>query len=132
MGSSGTSSFSDYPGSRGGSRASGEGAGGGGAGEGGDVCERPFQTHLEEVATCDYYRNNGAVPSDSTTVSIRNTLVSGRIGIQTSNGVLIGYLPTSFNYVLQCINRGFSFTGKVTNADERPTPSVHVSLSGSV
>ena len=132
MGSSGTNSFSDYPGSTGGTRTPGNGAGGGGIGGGATGCEQPVLTHLEEVASCEYYGTNGRVPAPATPVSVRTALVSGRLGVQDDSGTLIGYLPTSFNYLLQCIGQGFSYSGQVTSADVRPVPSVHVSLAGAV
>jgi hypothetical protein len=132
MGSSGTNSFSDYPGSSGGARGSGNDSGGGGTVGGEAPCEQQIGTRLEEVATCDYYIRNGALPGVGTAVSLRATLVSGRLGVQSDSGELIGFLPTSFNYLLQCIGRGFSFGGEVTESTQQPIPYVHVTLSGSL
>ena len=132
VGSSGTNSFSDYPGSSRGSRTHGGGGGTGGAGNPEqNECEQPIQTQLEEVATCDYYRGNATLPPVSTPISLRSVLVSGRLGIEDSAGVLIGYLPTALNHLRQCMERGYSFRGHVTSTTTAPLPSVTISLSHS-
>ena len=84
MGSTGSGSFSDYPGSR--PKEGGQGAGGGGA-SGDDRCARAFSCALEEVEHCDYFTANGDVPSTNTSLSIEQR---GRLFAVDRRGFRLG------------------------------------------
>lgn len=89
-------------------------------------CDRALATVLEEVAICDYYKKNGHVPAKDTYV---------RIGLKTrlvafdENGDVIGYLPTEYNYLLECLNDGYQYEGEVSGSFETPVPSVYIAVT---
>lgn len=119
MGSSGSGSISDYPGS------SPQGKSGGGAGGGSqeDRCARAFNTRLEDVERSDYYRANGAVPPVGTPLTVvhRKRLIA-----QTSAGESVGNLPTALNYLAACIKDGWRYIGTVQSASN-PPPEANIS-----
>ena len=129
MGSSGTGNFSDYPGS---SRGSGTGStkfGGGGGGQAPpDPCAVNLGTvQLEDVATCPYFTQTGALPLIGESASVAPTLLSGRLAVQSDlNGLVIGLLPTKFNYLRPCLEKGFTYDGQVSAASATPVPTVSV------
>lgn len=144
MGSSGSGSFSDYPGSsRGGSGGSstgggsgggdsgGGGSGGGGSGGGGngggDPCDRAFNTELEDVQQSDYWNTNGGVPPIGTEVEIvrRKRLVA-----QDAAGLSIGNLPTALNSLAACLEKGWTYVGTVQAASSGPPePSIVIDVA---
>jgi hypothetical protein len=133
MGTQGTNKFKDYPGTpRGG--ASGAKAGGPSSEDPGDVplCERRLTgVPLEEVGRCDYFRAHSTIPAVGTPVVVRKKLVGGRIGVETTGGELIGFLPTDYNYLLRCMKQGYSYAGQVTSIAAKPIPVVRVDLESS-
>jgi hypothetical protein len=139
MGSSGTGNFSDYPGSAGGRPSGGQtsgGKGGGGRAGGGkpddtDQCQR-FLTDvsLEEVALAEYFKNHNTVPPPKTKVRTRKKLVGGRIGVETvSSSEVVGYLPTVWNYLRGCMQKGWEYGGQVDDSSASKLPKVKVSLT---
>lgn len=139
MGSSGTGRFSDYPGTSGGSSKIGRGNGSGGSGNGGsgsgnarktDQCLRMIESvALEEVARSEYFISHKILTSAGTAVTVRSSLVGGRIGIETVPALeLVGLLPTEYNYLLQCMKQGYMYTGKVISTTAKPIPVVRVNL----
>jgi hypothetical protein len=128
MGSSGTGNFSDYPGSSGGSKSKGNGASQGQSGDH-NRCENNLTVNLEEVSSCAYYKNHKSVPPEQTDVNVISKLVGGRIGVQvTTDNELVGYLPTEYNYLLQCMKQGYSYNGTVTSSALKPTPRISIEL----
>lgn len=123
MGSTGSGSFSDYPGSR--PKESGEGAGGGGA-SGEDRCARAFSCSLEEIEQCDYYIASGSVPPSNTALTIEQR---GRLFAVDSSGQTVGALPTSFNYLADCMAAGFTYNGRVNSSASAPVASVNVDFA---
>jgi hypothetical protein len=123
MGSTGSGSFSDYPGSRpsGGS----QGDGGGGA-SGADRCARAFACTLEEVEQCDFFSNSGAVPPVGTALTIEHR---GRLFAVNESGQAVGALPTKFNYIADCLADGFHYDGRVNSSSLLPTASVSVDFA---
>lgn len=134
MGSAGTNTFSDYPGSSGG-RPSGKSGGGGGGGGGGksdkcDVIVNDLQ--LEEVALSEYFTAHGKPPTEKTKVKVRDKLVGGRVAVETeSGGEVIGYVPTAYNFLRQCISQGWSYSGKVASSSAGKVPKLQVDLVAS-
>jgi len=130
MGTRGTNKFTDYPGTPRGS-AKGAKAGGPSSKDSGDVllCERQLTgLPLEEVGRCDYFIAHHAIPASGTPVVVRKKLVGGRIGVETTGGELIGFLPTDYNYLLRCMKQGYSYAGQVTSSVAKPVPVVRVDL----
>jgi len=131
MGSSGTGHFSDYSGSSGGSIKS-EGSGTSKGSGNSNRCENNLNVSLEEVASCNYYRNHDGVPPAQTDVNVISKLIGGRIGVQTTTGSeLIGYLPTEYNYLRRCMEQGYSYNGTVSSSSLKPIPRVSVVLRAS-
>ena len=123
MGSTGSGSFTDYPGSR--PKERGQGGGGGGA-SGDDRCERAFSCTLEEVEQCDFFVANNDVPSISTVLSIDQR---GRLFAVDENGQSIGALPTRFNFIADCLAAGFVYEGRVVSSQNSPIASVSVDFA---
>jgi hypothetical protein len=138
MGSSGSGHLTDYskkpsrkksgtkrPGSKGG--GGGGGASGGSSGE--DPCSKAIgDISLEEVARCEYYQTHSNTPRVSTRVRVRQTLVEHRIGVENNKGELLGYLPTEYNYLLGCMEAGFSYVGLVKSALNVQVPRISIDL----
>ncbi|KRS15793.1 hypothetical protein RIdsm_01004 [Roseovarius indicus] len=123
MGSTGSGSFSDYPGSR--PKEGGEGAGSGGA-SGEDRCARAFSCVLEEVEQCDYFAASGGVPPANTALTIEH---SGRLFAVDASGQTVGALPTSLNYLADCMAEGFTYEGRVNSSASAPVASVSVDFA---
>lgn len=123
MGSTGSGSFTDYPGSR--PKDGGQGAGGGGA-SGDDRCERAFSSPLEEVEQCEYFPANNDVPPAGTQLSIEQR---GRLFAVDESGHSVGALPTRFNYLADCIAAGFIYEGRVASSATAPMASVSVDFA---
>lgn len=116
MGSSGSGNFTDYSNTN---RPSGTGSTGGTSGN--DPCRQAFSVSLEEVAQCDFFVSNGAVPSTSTVLSL---VFERRIFAVTESGIQVGALPTQFNYLAACLRDGVSYVGIVTDSNLQPFPFV--------
>lgn len=121
MGSSGSGSFTDYSQHK---PANANDATGGSSGK--DKCRTAFSTSLEEVSRCDYFKNHGDVPPAGTAVKV--VFNGHRLSVVTYSGEEIGYLPTRFNYIVNCIEDGISYEGAVTSSRLNPTPSVFVDI----
>lgn len=134
MGSTGTGRFSDYSGTPDGRRSGGNGQGGSG-GSGGSDCDRAIgDIQLEEVGRCQFFITKNDLPQKHSDVSLDSELVSGRLAIKDQkSGLIIGYLPTRYNYLLSCMNEGFSYVGIVNSiVNEKTFPRVWVDLAPSV
>ena len=131
MGSKGTNKFTDFPGTP---SSSAKGSGQSGAGKGGqpeiDQCERKLaDIALEEVGRCEYVADHGGLPPAGMPVTLRTALVGGRLAVESVDSKeVIGFLPTEFNYLLQCTKQGYSYTGTVKSVRPRPVPVVRVDL----
>ena len=108
MGSSGTGSFTDYPGSAP-TPTKGGGTAGGSSGE--DRCDKAFDTVLEDFEHSDYWHLKKVLPKIGTTFTIQQRK---RLVAVLSSGESIGSLPTSFNYLAQCMKGGYTYEGRVT------------------
>jgi hypothetical protein len=136
VGSSGTNSFSDYPGSSGGRPSNGTSgggsSGGGGSGGGGksDKCDITLSDlALEEVALSEYFTKHKSPPAEKTKVRLREKLVDGRLAVETEIGEVIGYVPTAYNYLRQCVSQGWKYHGKVSASSTGKVPKVKVDLA---
>jgi hypothetical protein len=118
MGSSGGGRISDYSGSKGGSN---KGGGGGGSGGGplppAERCGRAFSVELEDVEHSDFFAANGTQPSVGTPLRIRKRK---RLVAETLDGVSVGNIPTSHNYLADCIEAGWDYMGQVTVSSSGP------------
>ena len=133
MGTQGTGKFPDYSGGEAGAaRKKGKGAGARSSRTPGrDRCELEISgVALEEVASEEYFTNHRRVPRVGTQVDVRRTLVGSRIAVETSGGgEVVGYLPTEYNYLRQCMSRGFVYSGTVETSSSAPLPRVSVDLT---
>jgi len=120
MGSSGSGSLSDYD-------HKSKGNANQGASSGEDKCGKAFSALLEEVQNCNYFANTGNVPPVNTVVSI--VFANPRLAVQDGQNVIIGYLPTKFNYLLLCIEEGINYSGLVSSSALAPLPSISVDIS---
>ncbi len=111
MGSSGSGTFGNYQPSE---RAS---------------CDEPIDTDLEEVARADYYSKRGTVPPVGTKVRLHEAAVKGRLAVETvKKPEPIGLLPTSFQHLVLCLKKGYSYDGEVTASGGKKIPVITVSL----
>ncbi len=120
MGSTGSGSFSDYPGSR----PRGGGQGGGASGD--DRCARAFSCTLEEVEHCDYFSASGGVPPVNTALSVEQR---GRLFAVDAGGQTVGALPTELNYLADCMAAGFTYEGRVNASALAPVASISVDFA---
>lgn len=118
MGSTGSGNFSDYK------RNIGKADQGGDSGN--DRCSKAFNSSLEEVQTCQYFTTHGVVPPIGTEVNVN--FISPRLAVTDSNGLCIGYLPTSFNYLKTCMDDNFNYEGIVSSSSNNPLPFVSVDI----
>ena len=122
MGSSGTGNFSDYKNFP---RAI---KGVTGAVDSEDKCALAFSTLIEDVDTCEYYSKKGKLPGVGTEVYIDFKV---RLVVKSNDGLIIGYLPTKYNYLRNCIVKGFTYTGVVSVASSKPINTVVVDITPS-
>ena len=122
MGSSGTGNFSDYLNFQGAIK------GVTGAEDSEDKCALAFSTLIEDVDTCEYYRKKGTLPSVGTEVFVEFKF---RLLVKSNDGLIIGYLPTKYNYLRNCIVKGFTYTGVVSVASSTPINTVVVDITPS-
>jgi hypothetical protein len=92
---------------------------------GNDKCLRAFSTNLEEVASSPYLNQNGDLPPKGTKIVI---VFDKRLMAVTEAGVSLGYLPTPFNYLLNCIENGFSYSGIIVSSNLNPLPSIAIDV----
>jgi len=134
MGSSGSGKFGNYRVGNGqttGSSGTSTGMGISG-GNGGEIeCpESIVNIRLEDVATSEYFKTNRSLPPAGNNVNLNRAIVKGRLVVKvTSTAEIIGNLPTEYNYLVNCINRGLNYTGIVIGSDEKPIPYVVVTLN---
>lgn len=122
MGSTGSGRFTDYSGSK--TTVTQSGSGGGSSGN--DRCQRAFSCNLEDVAQCDYFAKTGSVPPVGSTLTL---VLQRRLFAEAANGLKVGALPTSFNYLAACMGSGVNYAGVVRASSNAPVPSVTVDFS---
>jgi hypothetical protein len=98
-----------------------------------DQCrESLLYVKLEEVARCEYFVKQKKVPPVGSRLQVRKTLFDGRIAVETVNrSMVVGFLPTMFNYIRKCLAEGFSYGGGVVDSTLKPLPAVIVDLKSS-
>lgn len=124
MGSSGTGNFSDYS-------AESTGMGSGGMFDKGeddyqDHCLEATTIDLEDVERNSYYRTHRAIPENGIQVQIEQR---GRIVAITSNGEVLGLVPTAYNYLAGCLKRGLSYSGFVVSSTSVPYPRIQINIT---
>lgn len=124
MGSTGTGSFTDYPGS---SRGKGKGGGGGdGESPSPDRCARAFSTSLEDVEHGGYFKKHKAVPKVGTELRIAR---KKRLVAETVDGEVVGNIPTNLNYLSGCLEDGYTYVGTVRDSTTGPVATVVVDFA---
>jgi hypothetical protein len=131
--SSGSGSLSDYDtetAGTGGAKGEGVDSSGVGAGRPGKGrCRERLSTALEDVARSEYYEQHERSPRVDTAVDLAPSLVGGRLAVvETASGHVVGLLPTRLNYLLPCLEEGFSYVGHVIRATTGTLPEVLVAL----
>lgn len=120
MGSTKTGRFNDYPGGKREGRPTGPGN---------DQCEKAIgNIILEEVANCEYYNIHNDVPPNGTNVILRQQLVGGRLAIELGSREVVGFLPTHYNYLRQCMEQGYRYVGVITSSISGTLPNVRIDL----
>lgn len=142
MGSSGSGKFGTYHvggsgGAFGGSNGglgvgpSGQGFSGiPGSGSGEIECPSAVEyIKLEDVAISEYYINHDSLPNPGEVVELQGTIFNGRLVVAVSStGERLGNLPTEYNYLINCLMRGVTYTGVVVSSGASPVPFAVVSL----
>lgn len=121
MGSSGSGNFSDYPGTKP-TEGAGDGTGVDGGVSGADKCKQAFHVLLDEVGNSDFYSQFNKVPAVGDHLSIR--FDNKRVFAVDVNGVKVGALPTSFNYLVACLADNVNYVGLVSSSAVLPVPTV--------
>lgn len=135
MGSTGSSRFTDYPGSNAGGDSKDSNAEGGSGstatGADSDDCRTPIdEFELEDVERCAYFVAGRGVPPAGTDVHVRNALDGGRLTVATvGDDTVIGYVPTRLNRLWRCVRSGYSYPGEVTGSSAAPLAGVTVQLT---
>jgi len=85
-----------------------------------DVCARRIEdAELEEVERCAFFEGHGALPPVGTDVVVVREQNSGRPAAATiSAREIIGLLPADYNYLVACLESGYSYAGVVTLAPQ--------------
>lgn len=121
MGSSGSGRFSDYPGTKA-KEVKGDGTGLAGGASGVDKCKQAFHVLLEDVGNSQFYSQFKTVPSPGDQLGI--LFDQRRIFAVDINGIKIGALPTSFNYLVACLQDDVTYVGLVSYSAASPVPTV--------
>ena len=123
MGSTGTGHLTDY------SNYRGARVGVTGGKDLVNMCEKAFETSVEDVETNDYYTSAGSVPPVGASGVL--SFNGKRIVVIANSGKTIGNLPTSKNYLLCCLEEGYEYMWEVVASTEKPLPSVTVAIAPS-
>ena len=119
MGSRGTGRLTDYSGH-------GKGSQGEGGSSGSNRCDEHIKAELEDVERCPFFKNAGAPPKRGTAVKL---IFRKRPAVCCDDNLLIGYLPTRFNYLKGCLETGYQYAGQVTSTRRHPVVTVSVELA---
>lgn len=120
MGSTGSGRLSDY------SRFRGAVKGVTGGEDLINKCDRAVATGLEDVENCAYFKKHGKIPAKGTYVTV--TLKTRLVAVDEHNEV-IGYLPTEYHYLLECLNDGYQYEGEVSGSFDDPVVSVYIAVT---
>lgn len=126
MGSSGTGRLSDYSNFGGYLNPANKPKGKFGSEGPEDKCALGFSTELEDVLTSEYYIKYKTIPAKGTLVKIKQKM---RIVAVDDSDLVIGNLPTKYNYLLRCMNDGFEYEGEVEESVSGLIPLVIIAVS---
>jgi hypothetical protein len=121
MGSSGSGHFSDYPGTKT-KEVTGDGSGMAGGTSGVDKCKQAFHVLLDDVGNSDFYSQFKNVPAAGDQLDI--LFDKKRVFAVDMNGLKVGAFPTSFNYLVTCLENGVTYVGVVRSSAVSPVPTV--------
>lgn len=116
MGSRGSGRFSDYTGTIAKNADSAGGA------SGVDRCKQAFTCSLEDVAQSAYFSKNQSTPPSGSNLQI--VLQARLFAVDAKSGLIVGALPTSFNYLAACITSGINYLGVITVSANTPVPNI--------
>lgn len=119
MGTTGSGRLTDYPGSN--KQGSGTGSSGNSGGGETDKCGRAFTVILEDIERSSYYINHEDLPEEGARLTIG---FEKRIVAVAEDGLTVGNLPTSYNYLAACIKDGYSYIGYVSGTTNIPIATV--------
>lgn len=96
-----------------------------------DLCYKEIKNvSLEEVSRSPYYQQKKLVPSLMDEVQVLETLHNKRIAVESiRDGLIIGYLPTKYSYLLSCMKKGIRYVGNIDFSIDQPVPKVMVNLN---
>ncbi|WP_422373691.1 hypothetical protein [Flagellimonas sp.] len=120
MGSTGSGHFTDYSGQK--PKNGGDKTGGS---NDQDRCNKAFNAMLEEIERCEYFLTEEDVPKVGDKVTIG---FDGRPIVNSIDGKVIGYLPTKLNYIKMCLDKGFTYSGRVVSSSNDLVASVSVDI----
>lgn len=120
MGSTGSGHFSDY------TNFQGSVKGITGGSDSLDKCEIAFSSMVEELDSCEYVSKYGTIPPINTVVILK---LEVRIVVMTEDETVIGYLPTEFNYLRNCILNGYQYSGTVSVVGMSPVKTVMIDIT---
>jgi len=121
VGSSGSGHFSDYPGTKA-KKTGGDGTGMSGGASGVDKCKQAFNVLLDDVGNSEFYSQTRSVLAVGEQLGI--LFDKKRVFAVNAKGVKIGALPTSFNYLVACLEDGVTYVGVVSSSAVSPVPTV--------
>lgn len=95
-----------------------------------DLCMNEIKSEgLEEVSRSAYFQTHKFVPSIMEDIQVLDKLHNRRIAVESlQTGLIIGYLPTKYNYLLSCMKKGIRYVGNVEFSMDKPIPKVSVNL----
>lgn len=88
-------------------------------------CSQVFSTFLTDVNA--YVRRHESVPAVHTVLAIK--LVNDKLVAVDNSGNELGYLPSRYSYLADCIEHGYSFTGKIIASSLTPFVSVIIDVT---
>jgi hypothetical protein len=114
MGSTGSGRLPDYPGS---SKSPSDSSGSDGTPFPSDRCARAISVALEDIEHCDYFGTHGVVPPVGEILKVAQRK---RVVAETTAGVTVGNLPTSYNYLAACLKDGWTYVGSIRSGSNGP------------
>ena len=96
-----------------------------------NLCESPLESIiLEDIEIHQYYKENSGLPTVGESVYILKNKFKGRIVVaHTTTDLILGNLPTEYNYLFRCTQLGYSYEGKVIQSIEKPIARLMVKLN---
>jgi hypothetical protein len=83
-----------------------------------DSCGKNFQCFLEDAENCEFFLQNQTIPNINDDITIGFNPSSNRLcATMVSGGLVIGYLPTEYNYIQRCVLT-HTYPGKIVAASQ--------------